>query len=69
MVGLPFSLPRRLSLFSKYRQFITKKNLLRLGVVAIALVSAFRKQKQADLCKFEASLVYIMSSRLVRATW
>ena len=69
MVGLPFSLPRRLSLFSKYRQFITKKNLLRLGVVAIALVSAFRKQKQADLCEFEASLVYIMSSRLVGATW
>ena len=31
-------------------------------------IQALRRQKQADLCEFKASLVYITSSRIVRAT-
>ena len=30
------------------------------------LIPALRKQRQADLCEFEASLVYIASSRTAR---
>jgi hypothetical protein len=40
---------------------------MRKGIV-VALISALRKQKQEDLCEFEASLVYIMCSRTARAT-
>lgn len=32
------------------------------------MVTALRRQKQGDLCEFEASLFYIWSSRPVRAT-
>ena len=32
------------------------------------LIPALRKQKQVDLCEFEASLVYRMSPRTVMAT-
>ena len=32
------------------------------------LVSILRRQKQVDLCEFETSLVYIVSSRTARAT-
>ena len=32
------------------------------------LISAFRRQRQADLCEFEASLVYRASSRTARDT-
>ena len=32
------------------------------------LIPALRRQRQADLCEFEASLVYIASSRTARAT-
>ena len=33
---------------------------------SIPLIPALRKQKEADLCEFEVSLVYIMSSRTDR---
>ena len=33
-----------------------------------SLIPALRRQRQADLCKSEANVVYIVSSRLVRAT-
>ena len=33
------------------------------------LIRALRRQRPADLCEFQASLVYIMSSRIVRATY
>jgi hypothetical protein len=32
------------------------------------LVPAFKRQRQADLCAFKASLVYRVSSRTARAT-
>jgi hypothetical protein len=32
------------------------------------LVPALGRQRQADLCEFETSLVYIVSSRTARAT-
>ena len=31
-------------------------------------IPALRRQKQVDLCEFEASLVYIASSQTARAT-
>ena len=31
------------------------------------LISALRRQRQADLCDFKVSLVYIVSSRTARA--
>jgi hypothetical protein len=40
----------------------------KLGVVHMPLVSEFGRQRQADLCKFKASLVYIASFRTARAT-
>jgi hypothetical protein len=33
------------------------------------LIPALRRQRQADLCEFKASLVYIASSRIAGATW
>ena len=33
----------------------------------IALIPALRSQRQTDLCEFEASLVYIVSSTIDRA--
>jgi hypothetical protein len=35
-----------------------------MQVVCTALILALRRQRQADLWKFEASLVYIVSSRI-----
>jgi hypothetical protein len=32
------------------------------------LISAFRRQRQAELCEFKVNLVYKMSSRTARAT-
>jgi hypothetical protein len=32
------------------------------------LISVLRRQRQVDLCEFEASLVYRLSSRTARAT-
>jgi hypothetical protein len=32
------------------------------------LIPAFRRQRQVDLCEFEVSLVYTVSSRTARAT-
>ena len=32
------------------------------------MIPALRKQRQADICEFEASLVYTVSSRPARAT-
>ena len=37
-------------------------------MVAHALIQAFRRQKQGDLCVFKASLVYRVSYRTARAT-
>ena len=34
----------------------------------MTLIPALRRQRQVDLCEFEASLVYRVSSRAVRAT-
>ena len=34
----------------------------------MTLISAFRRQKQADLCEFKAILVYRESSRTAKAT-
>ena len=34
----------------------------------VPLISAFGKQRQADLCEFEANLVYTASFRTARAT-
>ena len=34
----------------------------------IPLIPALKRLRQADLCEFEASLVYRMSSRIARAT-
>ena len=39
-----------------------------LGVVVLALIPALGRQRQVDLYEFEASLVYRVSSRTVRAT-
>jgi hypothetical protein len=33
------------------------------------LIPALRKQRQVDLCEFEANVVYRVSSRTTRATW
>jgi hypothetical protein len=35
----------------------------------VAHIFNFRIQRQTDLYEFEASLVYIASSRIVKATW
>jgi len=41
---------------------------VKLGVVIHTfIVPAFRRQKQVDLCEFETSLVYKVSSRTVGA--
>jgi hypothetical protein len=32
------------------------------------LISALRRQRQADFCEFKANVVYSMSSRRVKAT-
>ena len=34
-----------------------------------ALISAYRRQRQADLCEFKATLVYIRRFRPVLAEW
>jgi hypothetical protein len=34
----------------------------------MSFILAVERQRQADLCEFEASLVYIESSRTARAT-
>jgi hypothetical protein len=39
-----------------------------LGVVAHLLTPALERQRQADLCEFEVSLVYRLCFRTVRAT-
>jgi hypothetical protein len=38
-----------------------------LGLVAHAFNSSTQRQKQGDLCEFEASLLYIVNSRTARA--
>ena len=43
-------------------------NMARWAVVALALNPSTRKQRQVNLCKFEASLAYPASSRIVKAT-
>lgn len=35
---------------------------------ALLLISALQRQRQSDLCDFEASLVYMVISRTARAT-
>jgi len=37
-------------------------------MVVHALIPALGRQRQADLCEFEASLVYKVSAKTVRAT-
>ena len=37
-------------------------------MVVQPLIPALRRQRQADLCEFDASLVYRAASRTVRAT-
>jgi hypothetical protein len=38
------------------------------GDGAVPLIPAVRRQRQVDVCEFEASLVYRVSSRTARAT-
>jgi hypothetical protein len=38
-----------------------------VGLGCSPLVPALRRQRQADLCEFKSSLVYIMSPRTARA--
>lgn len=40
-----------------------------LGMVAHSLNPSTRRQRQADVREFKASLVYLVSSRLARATY
>ena len=37
-------------------------------VGCISLIPAFRRQRQSDLCEFEASLLYKVSSTTVKGT-
>jgi hypothetical protein len=46
---------------------LNKNNGERLGLVTL-LIPGHGKQGQADLCEFEASLVYTASFRIARAT-
>ena len=46
--------------------FLVLRGHLRLGVEAHTFNRALRRQKQADLCEFEASLIYRVSSRTAR---
>ena len=34
-----------------------------------ALISVLRRQRKEDLCEFEVSLVYRVSTRAAKATW
>lgn len=43
-------------------------NMASWAVVTLALNPSTRKQRQINPCKFEASLVYTASSRIVKAT-
>ena len=38
------------------------------GVVALTFMSALSRQRQVNLCEFEASLVYVVHFRPARAT-
>jgi len=38
-------------------------------VVVSALIKVLRDYMQEDLCEFEVSLVYVVSSRTTRITW
>ena len=49
------------------KRFILR-NILNWAVVAHAFNPALRRQRQEDLCEFEASLYYRASSRTARAT-
>lgn len=44
---------------------LLQKIRLELGMV---FISAFRRQRQGDLCEFKVSLVYILRPKTVRAT-
>ena len=41
----------------------------RPGAVQTPLIQALRRQEQAGLCEFKASLAYISNSKLDGATW
>jgi hypothetical protein len=68
----------RLLLFLKRRRRRRRRREERGGgrgggwVMVIVVVHAFNpsswRQRQEDLCEFEASLVYLVSSRIARAT-
>jgi hypothetical protein len=47
---------------------ISKEFLSRSGWWHMALIPALLQQRQADLCEFEASLIYRVSFRTVKAT-
>lgn len=44
------------------------KSSILLSVVVPPLIPALRRQRKVDLCKLEASLVYIASFRPIQAT-
>lgn len=48
---------------------LEKRVLARYIGAFFFLNPALKRQRQVDLCEFEAMLVYIISSRLARATW
>lgn len=45
-----------------------KKSSILLSVVVPPLIPALKRQRKVDLCKLEASLVYIASFRPIQAT-
>jgi len=56
-----------LGLLQKHQKLLTTEPEL-LSLFFFALMPALRRQKQADLCEFQASLVYRSSSRTAKAT-
>jgi hypothetical protein len=45
-----------------------KKGYPKLGTVAHTFNTSTGKQRQVDLCEFVVSLIYIVTSRIARAT-
>lgn len=50
------------------RAFLLNFYMGKTGMVHTPLTPVLESQRQIDLCKYKASLVYIVSSRLARAT-
>ena len=55
------------SMSSGFRERHLEKNKVELSVVVHTVVPALKRQRQMDLCVFEASLIYRASSRIAGA--